>query len=70
MKMKKDVKPFKKHDMMIGGVTVGDIRRILKERDDDELVYLEGFDFYACEDSHGNIEFYRTKCPKHMKELW
>lgn len=60
---------FKKHEHLIGGITVGDIRKILRNRDNDDLVYLDGFDFYACETYSGNIEFSAEGC-KSQKELW
>ena len=55
---------------MIGGITVGDIKEILKNRSNDDIVYLDGFDFYACETGSGNIEFSVERCKAPAKELW
>lgn len=60
--------PFKKHENMIGGITIGDIKQAIEGRDNDDIVYLDGFDFYACETHSGNIEFSAEPCKD--KELW
>ena len=60
---------FKKHKNVIGGVTVGDMKRILENRDNDDFIYLGGFDFYACEDNSGNIDFRATACKPFEKDL-
>lgn len=55
--------------MKIGGKTVGDIRQLLTGRPDDQMIWLEGFDFHVCEHMDGTLEIYRTQCPKHMMEV-
>ena len=61
---------LKKRENVIGGITVGDIKEILKNRDNNDMVYLDGNDFYACETSDGNIEFSLEQCKYPSKDLW
>jgi len=55
--------------MKIGGKTVGDMKLLLKDRPDDQMIWLEGFDFHVCETDDGTLDLYGGKCPYYMKEL-
>ena len=60
----------KKTDNVIGAVTIGDIRNAISGRDDNEIVYLDGFAFSACVNEHGNLEFKAGNCDRKDKKIW
>ena len=55
--------------MKIGGKTVGDMKQLLKDRPNDQMIWLKGFDFRVCESDDGTLDLYDSKCPDYMKEL-
>jgi hypothetical protein len=53
-----------------GAVTVGDIRQAIENRDDDEIVYFDGFSFSGCINTDGNLELRQGDCKHDEEELW